>query len=187
MIKKEICQQVLEECLKTGGDFAEIFAEDTEKNIMELTSGKVTQANTTNLHGVAIRILKGFKEVSGYTNDFSLESLLKLAKEVRGALNGEPLDIKFELKEEKANKIIEAVRKPSTVSNEEKVNYLLKTYNAIKDYSNEITQTICFLTDEEQKVLVANTLGKYIEDERNHLRLGLSVVASYNGEMQSAF
>lgn len=187
MIKKEICQQVLEECLKTGGDFAEIFAEDTEKNIMELTSGKVTQANTTNLHGVAIRILKGFKEVSGYTNDFSLESLLKLAKEVRGALNEEPLDIKFELKEEKANKIIEAVRKPSTVSNEEKVNYLLKTYNAIKDYSNEITQTICFLTDEEQKVLVANTLGKYIEDERNHLRLGLSVVASYNGEMQSAF
>ena len=36
MIKKEICQQVLEECLKTGGDFAEIFAEDTEKNIMDI-------------------------------------------------------------------------------------------------------------------------------------------------------
>ena len=70
MIKKEICQQVLEECLKTGGDFAEIFAEDTVKNTFEMTSGKMTQINTQNLHGVAIRILKGFKEVNGYTNDF---------------------------------------------------------------------------------------------------------------------
>ena len=83
MIKKEICQQVLEECLKTGGDFAEIFAEDSVRNTIQMAGGKVSDTNTSNLHGVAIRILKGFKEVNGYTNDFSLESMLKLAKELR--------------------------------------------------------------------------------------------------------
>lgn len=187
MIKKEICARVLKECLKTGGDFAEIFVENTTKNVLELTSGKVSNANSVNLHGASIRILKGFKEVSGYTNDFSEESLMKLAKEVSGALDGEDLNIQFELKEEKPCEIITSIRKPSSLSNEEKINYLLKTYNAIKDFSDEIAQVICNLSDEEQEVLVANTLGKYIKDNRSHIRLGVNVVARYNGEMQSAF
>lgn len=187
MIKKEICAKVLKECLKTGGDFAEIFVENTAKNVLELTSGKVTNANSVNLHGASIRILKGFKEVSGYTNDFSEESLMKLAKEVSGALDGEDLNIQFELKEEKPCEIVTSIRKPSSLSNEEKINYLLKTYNAIKDFSDEIAQVICNLSDEEQEVLVANTLGKYIKDSRSHIRLGVNVVARYNGEMQSAF
>lgn len=187
MIKKEICARVLKECLKTGGDFAEIFVENTTKNVLELTSGKVSNANSVNLHGASIRILKGFKEVSGYTNDFSEESLMKLAKEVSGALDGEDLNIQFELKEEKPCEIITSIRKPSSLSNEEKINYLLKTYNAIKDFSDEIAQVICNLSDEEQEVLVANTLGKYIIDNRSHIRLGVNVVARYNGEMQSAF
>lgn len=186
MIKKEICELVLKECLKTGGDFAEIFVEDTTKNGIELASGKVRNASSNNLHGASIRILKGFKEVSGYTNDFSEASLMKLAKEVSGALDGEDLNIQFELKEEKPCQNIASIRKPSSLSNEEKISYLLKTYNAIKDYSDEIAQVMCFLSDEEQDVLVANTLGKYIKDSRSHIRLSINVVAAFNGEMQSA-
>ena len=186
MIKKEICQQVLEECLKTGGDFAEIFAEDTVKNTFEMTSGKMTQINTQNLHGVAIRILKGYKEINGYTNDFSLESLLKLAKELSASLEGEDLGIKFEIKEEATANVIEVVKKPSQVSNEEKISYMQKLYESAKGYSEEIVQVICTLSDEEQHVLIANTLGKYIEDNRNHIRLGGSAVAGFNGQMQSA-
>lgn len=186
MIKKELCELVLKECLKTGGDFAEIFVEDTTKNGIELASGKVRNASSNNLHGASIRILKGFKEVSGYTNDFSEASLMKLAKEVSGALDGEDLNIQFELKEEKPCENVSSIRKPSSLSNEEKISYLLKTYNAIKDYSDEIAQVMCFLSDEEQDVLVANTKGKYIKDSRSHIRLSVSVVASFNGEMQSA-
>lgn len=186
MIKKELCELVLKECLKTGGDFAEIFVEDTTKNGIELASGKVRNASSNNLHGASIRILKGFKEVSGYTNDFSETSLMKLAKEVSGALEGEDLNIQFELKEEKPCENVASIRKPSSLSNEEKISYLLKTYDAIKDYSDEIAQVMCFLSDEEQDVLVANTKGKYIKDSRSHIRLSVSVVASFNGEMQSA-
>ena len=151
-----------------------------------MTSGKMTQINTQNLHGVAIRILKGYKEINGYTNDFSLESLLKLAKELSASLEGEDLGIKFEIKEEATANVIEVVKKPSQVSNEEKISYMQKLYESAKGYSEEIVQVICTLSDEEQHVLIANTLGKYIEDNRNHIRLGGSAVAGFNGQMQSA-
>ena len=79
MIKKDVCQEVLEAALKTGADFAEIFAESTFSSNYEMTSDKVTKANSGHTYGASIRILKGYLEVNGYTNDFSKESLLNLA------------------------------------------------------------------------------------------------------------
>ena len=186
MIDIKICQKVLEKCLTTGGDFAEIFAEETTTNSLNMVSGELKNAATTNLHGASIRILKGAKEVSGYTNDFSEESLLKLASDLSQSVEGEALGIKFTLKEDAPSKIVKAVKAPSTVSNEEKYKLLLDASNAAKAYSEEVVQVMCNLMDEEQHVLVANTFGKYIEDDRHHIRLGVSSVAQFNGQMQTS-
>ena len=185
MIAKEICQNILELCLKTGGDFAEIFAEDTITNSIELTMGKITKANTNHLHGVAIRILKGFQEVNGYTNDFSYESLKELALKLSGAIDGEDLKIEFSLNEEKAPEITDPKRMPSSLTSEQKVSYMNRVYESAKGYSDEVSQIICTIFDEEQKILVANTMGKYIKDLRTHVRLGTSVVAGSGTNMQS--
>ncbi len=40
MISREIATQVLEKCLITGGDFAEIFEEDTITNSIGLIDSK---------------------------------------------------------------------------------------------------------------------------------------------------
>lgn len=186
MIDIKICQSVLEKCLSTGGDFAEIFAEETTKNSYSMVSGELKNASTNNLHGASIRILKGAKEISGYTNDFSLESLMKLAENLSESVEGENLGIKFTLKEEKPAKIVKAVKAPSKVSNEEKVALLTKASKAAKEYSEEVVQVMASLMDEEQHVLVANSFGKYIEDDRHHLRLAASAVAAFNGSMQTA-
>ena len=41
MISKEIATQVLEKCLITGGDFAEIFEEDSITNSISVLDDKV--------------------------------------------------------------------------------------------------------------------------------------------------
>ena len=185
MIDIKICQKVLEECVSTGGDFAELFAEETTNNAFQMISGEVKTANTSNAHGASIRILVGHKEISGYTNDFSEESLMKLAKDLSQSVQGEAKGIKFTLKEEKPNKIVKAIKTPSTVSNEEKIKYLYEVNDAAKSYSEEIVQVMASLNDEEQHVLVCNTFGKYIEDDRHHIRLSVNSVASFHGQMQS--
>lgn len=188
MIKKDVCKKILDICLSTGGDFAEIFAEDTTKGTYELTKSKVTKANTIKLHGVSIRILRGFEEVSGYTNDFSFESMKALAEKLCSAF---PKDknskkIKFKLVEEKAPEITKAIKLPSRVKTKDKVGYLKRGYAALKNYSKEISQVICTLSDEEQNVLIVNSLGKYIKDLRTHTRLAITIVAGKGNNMQTS-
>ena len=99
MISKEIASQVLSKCLITGGDFAEIFAENTYSQSFRMANGKVLQAVTNNVHGVGIRILKGLEEVYGYTNDVSSKGLKALATSLASSYNDEPVNIEYELKD----------------------------------------------------------------------------------------
>lgn len=44
MIDKSVAYAVLEEALRTGGDYSELYMEDTENNIISMTDGKVEDA-----------------------------------------------------------------------------------------------------------------------------------------------
>ena len=79
MIKKEVAMEVLAKCLITGGDFAEIFEEDSISNSIGLIDGKVENALGGRSYGIGIRIFKGFKSIYAYTNDNSLSGLLNTA------------------------------------------------------------------------------------------------------------
>ncbi|HHX79065.1 MAG TPA: TldD/PmbA family protein [Acholeplasmataceae bacterium] len=188
MLKNKELKKILEVCLETGGDFAELYFEDTIKNNYELTSGKVTRINTSNLYGVSIRILKGAEESFGYTSDISFESLMNLAKKLNASLNYPKEEINFELKEIKAPVVNLPVILPSSLSNNEKIKYLELLNKGIFTYeSEEINQVICVLSDEEQKITVVNTLGKIVKDLRTHIRLAANVIAKSENIMQTAF
>lgn len=186
MITNTNAKKVLKECLITGADFAEIFLESTISNSLELTSGKVSKATTNHLFGAGIRVLKGFEEIYGYTNDISLEGLLDLANSLANFFEGEHKDLDFDFELEKVENKHVVLKRPKDVSNEEKINYMIKAYEAAKDYSPEITQVICSVSDKEQNVWIANTKGIFKHDIRTYVSLGQSIVASKDGIMQRA-
>ncbi len=187
MLKKEELKKILDVCLETGGDFAELYFEDTIKNNYELTSGKVSRVITNNLYGASIRILKGAEESFGYTSDISFNSLIDLAKKLNASFNYPSLNIDFELKEVKAPIVNLPVVLPSSLSNNQKIKHLELLNKGIATYeSDEVSQIICMLADEEQNITVVNTLGKIVKDLRTHIRLAASVVAKSENVMQTA-
>ena len=93
MLSREVAQKVLRRCLITGGDFAEIFEEDSLDNSISILNGKVENSIGGRAYGIGIRIFKGLKSVYAYTNNNSLTSLLNVAQKAAMALG--------ELKEEK--------------------------------------------------------------------------------------
>jgi TldD protein len=186
MISKLICKEVLEQALSTGADFAEIFVESTYNNNFELTSGKVTKATSNHVYGVSIRILQGSQEVNGYTNDFSKESLLKLATSLASSFKGTAVINNVELIEVTAVNNNPVKKSPKTLNNQEKISYMLKVYDHLKDYSSEITQIISSVSDTDQDVLVANSKGRYIKDKRVRSFLATTVVVSDGVSSQSA-
>ena len=63
---------MLGRCLITGGDFAEIFEEDSLNNSISILNGKVENSIGGRSYGIGIRIFKGLKSVYAYTNNNSL-------------------------------------------------------------------------------------------------------------------
>lgn len=187
MLSKNIASQVLAKCLVTGGDFAEIFEDDSINNSISLVDGKVNDAIGGRNYGIGIRIFKGFKSVYAYTNNNSLESLLDTAYRAALALGEVKGDKSIVLNEKKIETIHPILYYPKDVAYDRKIVILKSAYNGAKNYSDDISQVIASYLDKEQNILIANSDGLYVQDKRIRTRLGVSAVASKGSENQTGF
>ena len=59
MLSRLIAEQALAAALRTGGDFAEIFYEDTRSSSLTLNAGAIETALTGRTAGAGVRVYKG--------------------------------------------------------------------------------------------------------------------------------
>lgn len=188
MISRNIATQVLEKCLITGGDFAEIFEEDTITNSIGLIDSKIENALGGRSYGIGIRIFKGLKSVYAYTNDNSLRGMLDTAYKAALALGSIENEKMVVLNNTKLiTDINPIIFSPSSISYEKKINVMKVAYKSAKEYSSDISQVSVNYIDKEQNILIANTEGLYIEDIRVRTRLSINSVASKGSENQTGF
>ena len=187
MLSKDILSSVLARCLITGGDFAEIFEEDSLDTSIGILNGKVENSISGRTHGIGIRIFKGFKSVYAYTNNTSLTSLLDTARKAALALGELKEDVSIVLTEKTIINNNPIIYIPSSISLNKKIEVMKKGYKAAKDYNEEISQVSVSYLDKEQNILIANTEGLLVEDKRVRTRLAISSVASKDGENQTGF
>ena len=186
---EEIISKVLSVCLSTGGDFAEIFQEDCISNSILVLDNKVENALGGRNYGIGIRIFKGVKSVYAYTNENSLTNLLDIAYEaavVLGTLKKD--DISVVLNDKLKYDNLHSIRYyPSAIGYNKKIEKMKEAYDAAKDFHNEIAQVKVGYKDQDQKILVANSEGAFVEDRRIRTRLSIKVVASDGNLNQTAF
>lgn len=187
MLSKDILSSVLARCLITGGDFAEIFEEDTINTSISILNGKVENSIAGRTYGIGIRIFKGFKSIYAYTNNRDLASLLDTAEKAALALGELKEDISVVLNRKEVYNNNPIIYIPSSISTDKKINIMKTGYKAAKEYHNEISQVSVGYLDKEQNILIANTEGLLTEDKRVRTRLSISSVASANGENQTGF
>ena len=186
MISKELATKVLNECLATGADFAEIFYEVKKTNVISMISKMIKNSDTSVITGVGIRILKEFQEVYGYTNEVDEESLMELASRLASSYNDKPLEISFDLNEVETPKMTTITRYSKDIPNNEKIKYLAVISDTAYAYSDKIIQVMANLTDETQEVTIFNTNGLMRSDVRNHQRISAQAVAK-DGDIMEAY
>ena len=87
MINKSISEAVLEAALRTGGDFSELYMQDTEFNTVKMVDGAVDNASYERKAGAGVRVLKGTRSAYAYTANTSESALIAAAKAAASALN----------------------------------------------------------------------------------------------------
>lgn len=186
MISKTLAKDVLNTSLSTGGDFAEIFLEDTVQENISLDNGVCEQATTSYVYGAGIRILKGLQSVYGYTNDLSKKSLINLALSLSKSFEGERIKEVTEIKSVPVGHKHGPKIPYETVSKEDKIAYLMRSYKAAKGYDEKIVRVINSFSSTNQKVYIFNSEGKFIKDNRIRGRVYVTAIASNGTSIESS-
>lgn len=187
MLDRKLIEDTLTAALATGGDFAEVFVEDRTNNGIVMIGGKVESTMSGRDYGAGIRIFKGFNSVYAYTNKTDRATLIETAKKAAKAVEGNIIDLTINLTKTDVKNINTIQIDPSKVEKTKKVQLMKKAYDRAFNYDDLITQVSVNYTDYIQNIMVANSKGLWKEDTRVRSRLGISSVASKNGEMQSGF
>ncbi len=183
MITQALASAVLAAALETGGDFSELFLEDTESNNVSMMGGRVENAAYSRRHGAGIRVLKGTRYAYAHTADTSEAALLATARAAAAAIAGdERAAVKpFAVYDCRKAPVLPA----ADVNNDRRVAWLREASVAAKDYSPEITQVMANLADVDQRVLVANSEGVFAYDRRPRTRIVVQAVASDGNQAQT--
>ena len=185
MLKKTLAEKVLMASLETGGDFAEIFVEDKISSSLNMIGGILENAVSGRDFGVGIRILKGEFSVYAYTNDFSEENLIRVARSAAQAIKGKSMNLVLDLRKSIIETKSKIIILPNTIEKQKKVEWMRRAHEAVKNYDSVISQSSISYSDSIQKIFIANSEGLLVEDMRSRNVLGISAVAESHGEKES--
>jgi len=185
MISRDLCQRVLQRAVATGGDYAELFAENTLNHSIAMIADRVESINDNLVAGAAVRVYKGLRSVMATTVDTSEEGLLRCAEKAADALGQGSAPMDIVLRERVFGDIHPVAVVPSTVGNKDKIAILKEGYFAAKDLDPAIVQVNANLLDVDHNILIANTEGLYTQDRQIRTRMAIQAVAEKNGAKQT--
>ncbi len=184
MIEQALAQRVLDAALGTGGDFSELYMEDTESHSISMLNGTVENASYRRRRGAGIRVLKGEQSAYAYTAEVDAEALLETARAAAAILKGE--------RQAQAGPF-DSVRRGDygpklpfdAIQNRRRIALLERGTAAAQAQSSEIARVVAGYGDVDQRVLVCNSEGVWAEDRRPRTRLSFDAVAAQGEEMQT--
>jgi len=188
VIDRDILERVLSTALKTGADFAEIFASDWRGTGVGLDDGRIEQMSTSRSKGAGIRVIKGETTGFAHTADLSEAGLLAAARAAAEAASHGSGGVRAVSLEAQPRRVVSPVDiDPSTIAKTAKVDLLRRVDDAARSTGGAITQVSAGYSDGRSTILIANSDGLLAQDERVRTLLRVSAVANGDTGMQTGF
>lgn len=185
MLEKHIVEKIIDIALSTGGDFTEVFVEKKNSSNLFMIDGKIESSISGRDFGVGIRIFKGVFSVYGYTNDVTEENLIATTKKIAKSIEGTKEDITINLIKQDIENINKIKIFPESIKKSEKIDLMRIASHSAKNYDPLISQTRVSLGDVKQNILIANSEGLWVTDERVRGRISIESIASDGNDMQT--
>lgn len=179
--------EVLAAALSTGGDLSEIFVEDRSSNGLRLDDRRIEDVASGAEAGAGIRVLSGDKVSYAYTNVVTRAGLLEAAAAARAGIQGAGQVATIDLRRVAATAIHPVRIPPDSVAVGDKVAVLRIADDAARSAGPDVRQVSVSYMDVAQRVLIANSDGRLVSDDRTRLRFAVQVVAARDGEIATGF
>ena len=188
MIESDLLQRVLGAALRSGGDFAEVYAEDKRSTSARLDDGKVEELSSGRDRGAGIRVIVG--ETTGYahTADLSEAGLLAAANAAAAVARGGGGGSRtVALTAAPPHRVNEVQIPPDAVPKSAKVALLKRADDAARSTGSAIVQVSAGYADSRRRILVANSDGLLADDEQVRTILRVLAVAAGDAGMQTGY
>ena len=186
LIDEAVVARVLREALATGGEFAEVFAEDRRGSVVALDDGRIEDISSGRERGAGIRVVVGNTTGFAHTADLSERGLLAAAEVAAGAARsggGGVREVALSRSAPTSPSPVEVL--PASVGKAEKVELLRRADAAARAAGGAVRQVNANYRDSRRQVLVANSEGVFATDDQVRVRFGANVVANGDTGMQT--
>lgn len=179
--------RILKAALKGGGEYADIYIEDTSNTSIVAEENRIEKVITGRDRGAGIRVIANLKTYYAYTNDLTEKGLLELAavvsKGVRGAREAGPVGL---LKKEKAPGF-DILELPWEAGLADKVSLVNRANSTAWGFDKRIRQVRAMYGDGFRRLALVNSLGDWVEEDRGALLMVCSAVAAEGDSIQTGY
>ncbi|HUZ44077.1 MAG TPA: TldD/PmbA family protein [Acidimicrobiales bacterium] len=190
MIEETTLRRVLTRALQTGGEFAEVFAEDKRTTAAMLDDGRVEDMTSGRDRGAGIRVVVGETTGFAHTADLSEASLMGAAEAAAAAARsggGGTREVSFGPRTQGHGGRQETLVDPGSMTKTNKVALLEAADHAARSAGGAIRQVSAGYADSRRRILVANSDGLLAEDDQVRTRMAVTCVATGDTGMQTGF
>jgi len=188
VIDQDVLERVLASAMRTGGEFAEVFAEDRRSSGGRLDDGRVEELTSGRDRGAGIRVVVGDTTGYAHTADLSEAGLLAAAEAAGAAARSGGGGAKIVALEPRPTRRPNGVEVlPESVAKATKVALLKRADEAARAQGSSIRQVTASYGDSRRRILVANSDGLLAGDDQVKTNFRVSCVASGDTGMQTGF
>ncbi len=188
VLDEAVVRDVLRTALRSGGRFAEVFAEERRSTSIRLDDRRIEELTEGTDRGAGIRVIVGDTAAYAYSNRLDPQALHEAAEAAAAASRsgGSPAEV-ADLRRSDPAVSVPTTEPMAEVSRDRKVAWLREAEDAARSHSPEVRQVVVGYGDSVQRLLVASSEGTWAEEERHRVRLIAHVVASRDGVVQTGF
>ena len=196
MIEHIPFERILKEALREGGEFADLFFEQTHSIVIVCEEDRIEKAISGIDVGVGLRILFGKKTFYGFTTEISKESLFELAGKIsRSAKEGGDEKMTCLLRPDRkallsppiSRSLYPIQKHPEALSIDERISMVKRANEAARKLDPHVRQVKVLFRDVSQKLSISNSEGLSIEGERVGTVFSVQVVSAKGDMVQTGY
>jgi len=181
-------ERLLALAMARGADFAEVYAERTERTSASLEEGAIRSAHFGVDQGVGIRAISGAKVGYAYSDDLDPQSLDRAARTAAHIASSSQEAAPVPLRRVAAPTHYQVIEPLAHADIQAKIDLLIRGNQAARRFDSRVKQVMGAFADQTRAICVANTQGHFAEDVQDLCRLHFYVIAvGKDGERRTGF
>jgi TldD protein len=186
LIEPGLAERILGRALRRGGDFAEVFCEDRRGFGLSIDESRVERVQSGGERGAGVRVVASDTTYFAHVDGLAEADLERAADAAAAALQGERAEARGLVAAEPAE-LQEIGTDPAQVKPQRKADLLRACDEVCRSQGDAIAQVTGSYAEGRRRITVANSDGLLASDDRTRVRLGVQVVASRNGTVETGF